>query len=130
MSAEVICEKSFSDADGEIVDCFVEFQNALIDGNLDALKSVLSDDFQLMGMFGENRSREDLISKVSEKILDFSKSDIVEPTILFDDEDTASLIGDVRLTAKINGNERRWISKTVVSFRKADGKWVVTGWQN
>lgn len=40
------------------------------------------------------------------------------------------LIGDVRLTAKINGNERRWISKTVVSFRKADGKWVVTGWQN
>lgn len=130
MTVELMCEKTFSEVDGEIIDCFVDFQNALIDKDLDKLDSILLDTFELANMFGEIQSKDDFISKVRQEILDVSKSDIMDPTILWDDENTASLIADVRLTAKIHGNERRWISKTVVSFQKVDGCWNISGWDN
>ena len=125
-----MCEKSFSEVDGEIIEKLVEFYEALVEGNADELTSIVSDDFELANMFAQKQSKSEFISMVKDKVLDFSKSDIMDPTILWDDENAASLVGDIRLTAKINGNERRWISKAVVSFKKADGKWYITGWEN
>ena len=130
MSVEVLCEKSFSEVDGEIIEKLVEFYEALIEGNADKLGGIVSDDFELANMFAQKHSKSEFISMVEDKVLDFSKSDIMDPTILWDDENAASLVGDIRLTAKINGNERRWISKAVVSFKKTDGKWHITGWEN
>lgn len=36
-NAELICEKSFSDVDMEVLDRFIEFQSALIDKNEEKL---------------------------------------------------------------------------------------------
>lgn len=130
MSVEVLCEKSFSEVDGEIIEKLVEFYEALVEGNADKLGGIVSDDFELANMFAQKQSKSEFISMVEDKVLDFSKSDIMDPTILWDDENAASLVGDIRLTAKINGNERRWISKAVVNFKKTDGKWHITGWEN
>lgn len=130
MSVEVLCEKSFSEVDEEIIGKLVEFHEALIDADANRLNEILLDDFELSNMFAEIQSKSDFVSMVKDSTLDFSKSDIMDPTILWDDENAASLIADMRLTAKINGNERRWISKAVVSFKKVDGKWGVIGWEN
>lgn len=130
MSVEVLCEKSFSEVDGQVIDALVEFHEALIEADVARLDDIVLDDFELSGMFAQKQSKSDFISMVGDGTLDFSKSDIMDPTILWDDEDAASLIGDLRLTAKINGNERRWISKAVVSFKKLDGKWGICGWDN
>ena len=35
---KLICDKSFSEVDQEVVDCFIEFQQALIDNDSDRLK--------------------------------------------------------------------------------------------
>lgn len=130
MSVEVLCEKSFSQVDEEIIAALVEFHEALIGGDVSKLNEIVSDDFELSNVFAEKQSKGDFISLVEDGSLDFSKSDIMEPTILWDDENAASLIGDIRMTAEINGNERRWISKAVVSFQKLDGKWCISGWEN
>ena len=128
MSVEILCEKSFCEVDREIIDTFVQLQKALIDSDAENLNKIFSDDFKLINLFSKEQSKSELILMIKDNILDYSKSDILEPTILWDDEDTASLVGDVRLTAKINGNERRWISKTLVSFKKIDENWCVVSW--
>lgn len=127
---ELFCEKSFSGADQEIVDRFVEFQHALIEGDIEKLDEILSDDFRLTQAPNRSQVKGEFISEIDDGSMDFSKSDIMEPTILFDDDESASLISKVRLTAKLNGRELRWISNTVANFRKIDGIWHVVGWDS
>ena len=54
----------------------------------------------------------------------------MDPTILFDEGNNASLIAKVRLTAKVNGRELRWISNTVASFEKIDENWHLSKWDS
>ena len=54
----------------------------------------------------------------------------MDPTILFDDDNSASLISKVRLTAKVNGRELRFISNTVANFKKTEGIWNIVGWDS
>lgn len=127
---ELFCEKSFSLADREIVDKFVEFQNALIEADVDKLNEILLDDFILTQAPNKSQVKSEFISEIEKGSLDFSKSDIMDPTILFDDDDSASLISKVRLTAKVNGRELRWISNTVANFKKINEIWYLIGWDN
>lgn len=127
---ELFCDKSFSGADQEIVDKFVEFQNALIEPDLDKLNEILLDDFKLTQSLNKSQMKNEFISDIDDGSLDFSKSDIMDPTILFDDDFSASLISKVRLTAKVNGRELRWISNTVANFKKIDEIWYVVGWDS
>lgn len=124
-NVELMCEKSFSKADGEIVDFFIEFQQALIDGDADKLNEIILDDFEIVQISGKSQSKNEFISEIADGSLDYSKCDILEPTILQDDDNAASLIAKVRLTAEVHGRELRWISNTVASFEKADGKWYL-----
>ena len=128
MSVELLCEKSFSLADREIVDKFVEFQNALVEADIDRLSEILSDDFNFTQGPNKSQTKNEFIFEIKGGSLDFSKSDIMDPTILFDDDDSASLISKVRLTAKVNGRELRWISNTVANFKKTDEIWYIVGW--
>ena len=130
MSVELLCEKSFSGADQEIVDKFVEFQNALIESNVDKLNEIILDDFKFTQAPNISQTKKEFLSEIEEGSLDFSKSDIMDPTILFDDDNSASLISKVRLTAKVNGRELRWISNTVANFTRVDGIWHILGWDN
>ena len=129
VDVELLCEKSFSGADQEIVDRFVEFQHALIDADVGKLNEILSDDFEYTQIPAKPEAKNEFISRITDGSLEFSKSDIMDPTILFDDDD-ASLVAKVRLTAKVNGRELRWISNTVASFRRVDEIWYLAGWEN
>ena len=86
MSVEVLCEKSFSEVDEEIIDVLVEFHEAMIGGDVSRLNEIISDDFELSGMFAQKQSKGDFVSMVEDGTLDLSKSDIMDPTILWDDE--------------------------------------------
>ena len=127
---ELFCEKSFSGADREIVDRFVEFQNALIEADTEKLDEILSDDFKFTQAPNISQVKEEFISEIDDGSMDVSKSDIMDPTVLFDDDESASLISKVRLTAKVNGRELRWISNTVANFGKIGGIWQVVGWDS
>ena len=70
---ELFCEKSFSGADQEIVDRFVEFQNALIEADTEKLDEILSDDFRLTQAPNRSQVKGEFISEVEDGSMDFSK---------------------------------------------------------
>ena len=129
VDVELLCAKSFSGADREIVDRFVELQQVLIEGDIEKLDEILSDDFEFTQVPNKSQTKEEFIAEINDGTMNFSKSDIMDPTILFDD-DSASMISKVRLTAEVNGRELRWISNTVANFRKTDEIWQVVGWDS
>lgn len=129
-NVEIICKKSFSGVDGEILDRFVEFQNALIDKDEDKLNEIIQDDYELVHMSGKTQSKQEFIAEVMNGTLNYFKSEIEEPTILWDDDNNASLIADVTLTARVYGAEGKWTLDTVVNFVKTADKWFIGKWDN
>ena len=126
----LMCEKSFSQADREIVDMFIEFQQALIDKDLDKLTDMVLDVEDFINVVGKYQSRDEFISQISDGTLSYSNFDILNPTVLFDDDNAASLIANIRLAVEINGKELRVISNSVVSFQRVDEKWHIVKWDN
>ncbi len=129
-NVNLMCEKSFSEADQEIVDMFIEFQQALIDEDLDKLDDMVLDVEDFINVIGKYQSKNEFISQIDDGTLSYSKFDILNPTILFDDDNAASLIANIRLAVEINGKELRVISNSVVSFQKIDDKWYLSKWDN
>ena len=126
---KLLCNKSFSEADREIIGCFVDFLKALTEQNLDKLNEMALDCDDFINLVGV-QSKGEFISGVGNDSLKFITCEILDPTILFDDENTASLIGKVRLTVEINGKELRLISDSVVSFQKIDEEWHIMKWES
>lgn len=129
-NVELICEKSFSNVDCEIINRFIEFQQALIDKNEDKLNEIIQEDYELVHMSGKTQSKKDFIEEVMNGTLNYFKSEIEDPTILWDDEENASLVGDVTLTAKVYGIDGKWTLNTVVNFVKIGGNWYLGRWDN
>jgi hypothetical protein len=123
-----MCEKSFSEADREIVDIFMEFQQALVDNDLDRLNDMILDTDDFINVIGKYQSKNEFISWICDGAISFSNFDIVEPTILFDDDNSASLISKVRLYVEINGKDLRVISDSVVSFVRIGDEWHLSRW--
>lgn len=129
-NVNLMCEKSFSQADQEIVDAFMEFQQALIDKDLDKLNEMIVDVSEFIDVTGKYQSKEEFLSQIADGTLSYLNFDILNPTILFDDDNAASLIANVRLFIRINAKELRVISNSVVSFEKSSGKWCISRWEN
>lgn len=127
---EIICDKSFSDVDSEILDRFVEFQQALIDKDEDKLNEILTEKYELVHMSGKRQTKQEFISEIMDGTLNYYKSEIIDPTILWDDKERATLVADVALTAKVYGINGKWTLDTTVDFEKVDGKWYFTKWDN
>ena len=127
---ELICEKSFSDRDNEIIVRFMEFQQALIDKDEGKLNEILTEKYELVHMSGKKQSKEEFIGEIMDGTLNYYKSEIIEPTILWDDSERATLIADVTLTAKVYGINGKWTLNTTVDFENVDGKWYFTKWDN
>ena len=127
---ELISEKSFSEIDTEILNRFIEFQQALIDKDDVKLDEILTDKYELVHMSGKKQTKEEFISEIMDGTLNYYRSEIIEPTVLWDDGQRATLVADVRLTAKVYGIEGKWTLETTVDFEKIDGKWYFTKWDN
>ena len=127
---ELICDKSFSDVDNEILNRFKEFQQALIDKDEAKLNEILTDKYELIHMSGKKQTKQEFISEIMDGTLNYFKSEIIEPTILWDDNERATLVADVTLTAKVYGIDGKWTLDTSVDFEKIGGEWYFTKWDN
>lgn len=129
-NVNLMCEKSFSQADQEIVDMFMEFQQALIDKDLDKLNEMIVDVPEFINVTGKYQSKDEFLSQIRDGTLNYLNFDILNPTVLFDDDNAASLIANVRLFIEINAKQLRVISNSVVSFEKSSEKWRISKWEN
>ena len=129
-NVNLMCEKSFSEADQKIVDRLMELQQALIEGDLDKLDGMILDVDDFINVIGKYQSKSEFISQIRDDALTYSNFDILNPTVLFDGDNSASLIANIRMSVEINGKELRVISNSVVGFEKIDGKWNICKWEN
>ncbi|WP_296878890.1 nuclear transport factor 2 family protein [uncultured Methanobrevibacter sp.] len=129
-NVNLMCEKSFSEADQKIVDRLMELQQALIEGDLDKLDGMILDVDDFINVIGKYQSKSEFISQIRDDTLTYSNFDILNPTVLFDGDNSASLIANIRMSVEINGKELRVISNSVVGFEKIDGKWNICKWEN
>lgn len=129
-NVNLMCEKSFSEADQKIVDRLMELQQALIEGDLDKLDGMILDVDDFINVIGKYQSKSEFISQIRDDTLTYSNFDILNPTVLFDGDNSASLIANIRMSVEINGKELRVISNSVVGFEKIDGKWDICKWEN
>ena len=81
-------------------------------------------------MSGKKQSKSEFIGEGVDGTLNYFKSEIDEPTIIHDEENRASLIADVTLTAKVYGIRGKWTLNTVASFERIDGIWYFSEWDN
>ena len=72
MNVKLLCEKSFSEDDREIVDRFVEFQEALIEANTDKLDEFILKTDEFVNLIGL-QSKKEFISSNSRKHNHLSK---------------------------------------------------------
>ena len=68
---ELLCEKSFSDVDNEILERFIEFQQALIDKDADKLDEILTDKYELVHMSGKKQTKEEFIAEIMDGPLNY-----------------------------------------------------------
>ncbi len=129
-NVNLMCEKSFSEADQKIVNRLMELQQALIEGDLDKLDGMILDVDDFINVIGKYQSKSEFISQIRDDTLTYSNFDILNPTVLFDGDNSASLIANIRMSVEINGKELRVISNSVVGFEKIDGKWNICKWEN
>ena len=127
---ELISKKSFSDVDSEIIDRFMEFQQALIDKDEAMLNEILTEKYELIHMSGKKQTKQEFIGEIMDGTLNYYKSEIMDPTILWDDDERPTLVADVTLTAKVYGINGKWTLDTTVDFEKIDGKWYFSKWDN
>ena len=125
---EILSNRVFSDIEKEVLDCFLSYQQALIDKDEDILNRLMADDYILTHMSGRKQTKAEFIGEVMDGTLNYSKSEISDPNILFDDEDNATFIASVRLTACVYGASGSWTLDTVMDFKKIKGQWVIGKW--
>ena len=68
---ELICEKSFSDVDSEILERFIEFQQALIDKDAEKLDEILTEKYELVHMSGKRQTKQEFISEIMDGTLNY-----------------------------------------------------------
>lgn len=89
-NVNLMCEKSFSEADQKIVDRLMELQQALIEGDLDKLDGMILDVDDFINVIGKYQSKSEFISQIRDDTLTYSNFDILNPTVLFDGDNSAS----------------------------------------
>ena len=125
---EILSKRTFGGAEKEVLDSFVEYQQALIDKNEDKLNELMADDYILTHMSGKKQTKAQFIEEVMNGTLNYFKSEILDPNILFDDDENATFISDVTLTARVYGASGVWTIDTVMDFKKINGEWIIGKW--
>ena len=125
---EILSNRTFGGAEKEVLDCFVQYQQALIDKNKVKLNELMDKDYVLTHMSGKKQTKEEFIGEVMDGTLNYFKSEIHDPNILFDDDENATLISDVTLSARVYGVESEWTINTVMDFKKINGRWIIGKW--
>lgn len=113
----------------EILDKFIEFQEAMIQKDSQKLNLIISDDYTLTHMSGKTQTKEDFINEIMNGTLNYYKSHIINPEITIIDETHSIFLADVELTAEVYGIRGTWTLNTNLKMKKKDNKWILYDWK-
>lgn len=130
MDVDVINKKELSELQEEVLERFIEFQQAMIDKDEGALNEILSDNYTLTHMSGKKQTKQEYIDEIMDGTLNYYKSTINNPRISMHDDTKATFNADVTLDAKVYGMKGTWTLQSEQTMEKIDGIWYISKWDN
>lgn len=127
---EVINKKVLAESEEEVLECFKEFQLAMIEKDSVKLNEIMSENYTLTHMSGKTQTKQEYIDEIMDGTLNYYKSIIDNPQITILDGNRAILKADVTLDAKVYGMKGKWTLHSVQSMEKIDNKWYMSKWDN
>ena len=126
---EVISNQSFNENEKELLNFFVNFIQAIIQKDKSTMESSLDSSFVLVHMSGNEEPKNQFISDVIGGVLNYFHSKIINPKIKINNN-SAEMIVDVNLDAKVYGMKGNWTLHSKNIFQKKNGKWYFVRWGN
>ena len=125
----IVSSQVFKGEEGEIFEIFKKFLDAIISKDKKAMETYLGNSFHLIHMSGKKEPKEEFINDVMNGVLNYFSSKIIEPKIEVINN-SAKMIADVNLDAKVYGMKGNWTLHSKNYFEKINNIWQFIKWDN
>lgn len=129
MKVSVINKKNLTPVQEEILQRYMDFQQSMIEKDLEKLNEIICDDYTLTHMSGRTQTKQEFIDEIIDGTLNYYKSTIDNPIITIYDEN-AEIKADVTLDAKVYGMKGTWTLNSRQTMKKINDKWYISKWDN
>jgi len=106
----------------KILAVFNLINNAMVNKDIEALNNILDDDYVSVHMTGYKQSKEEWLEQIESEEMQYFKTMPQKTTITLDGN-TAILICDTKIDARIYGFRNTWSMKTQMHFEKHGDNW-------
>ena len=130
MKVSVINKKKMTKSQEEVLERFIEFQEAMIEKDQDMLNEILNDNYTLTHMSGKTQTKQEYIDEIMDGTLNNYKSTIDNPEITIIENTKAIFKANVTLEAKVYGIKGTWTLHSEQTMEKINDKWYITKWNN
>ena len=130
MKVNVVNKKDFTADQEEVLERFMDFQDAMIEKDSDKLNEIICDNYTLTHMSGKTQTKQEFIDEIIDGTLNYYKSTIDNPDIAILEGNKAVFKADVTLDAKVYGVKGTWTLHSRQTMEKIDGKWYISKWDN
>ena len=112
--------------DSEILSAWDRFRVALEDGDVDALRELLDEDFVLGHMTGQRQPRQEWLDDIASGAAVYHSIENIEIAVEVDggNLDTAVVTAHTMADVTIGGERGTWRTEFRTAFRKRAGRWV------
>ena len=125
-----VINKKMTKSQEEVLERFIEFQESMIEKNLDMLNEILNDNYTLTHMSGKTQTKQEYIDEIMDGTLNYYKSTIDNPEITIIENTKAIFKANVTLEAKVYGIKGTWTLHSEQTMEKINDKWYITKWNN
>jgi ketosteroid isomerase-like protein len=106
----------------KILAVFNQINDAMINKDIEALNTILSDDYASVHMTGYKQSKQEWLEQIENEEMKYFNT-LPQKTTITIDGNTAILICDTKIDAKIYGFRNTWSMKTEMHFNKRGDVW-------
>lgn len=130
MNVSVINKRNLTDIQEDVLERFMDFQEAMIEKDLEKLNEIICDNYTLTHMSGKTQTKQEFIDEIMDGTLNYYKSTINNPDIILFSENKAIFKADVTLDAKVYGMKGTWTLHSQQTLEKINDKWYISKWDN
>lgn len=130
MNVSVINKRNLTDIQEDVLERFMDFQEAMIEKDLEKLNEIICDNYTLTHMSRKTQTKQEFIDEIMDGTLNYYKSTINNPDIILFGENKAIFKADVTLDAKVYGMKGTWTLHSQQTLEKINDKWYISKWDN
>lgn len=106
-----------------VLAAYEAMQQAMIDKDVEAMRSLTTEDKTFTHMSGKVQSRDEFFGEIADGTLNYFGYEVHDPKVTVEG-DRATLTGSTTLDARVYGASGTWTLPTNARFVKRDGNWI------